>query len=135
MNVTGKHKFAVTCEIGQHRQRTDVVEDLFDNPLFNKQFHLYALNYRTLARISCLSDTIFRTQQVVKVTRRRTASPSRVSSGGASVILSNTRFLGPTLFSRQTAFRTVQSLLHCCPVCPTVRQMYCTCTDTQIHRR
>jgi len=40
-NVPGKHKYAVTCEIGQHKHRTDVVEDLSDSPVFNKEFQLY----------------------------------------------------------------------------------------------
>lgn len=36
--VSDKHKYAVTCEIGQHKHRTDVVEDLSDSPVFNKEF-------------------------------------------------------------------------------------------------
>jgi len=39
--MSEKHKYAVTCEIGQQKNRTDVVEDVFDNPVFNQQFQLY----------------------------------------------------------------------------------------------
>jgi len=39
--MSEKHKYAVTCEIGQQKIRTDVVEDVFDNPVFNQQFQLY----------------------------------------------------------------------------------------------
>ena len=38
-----KHKYAVTCEIGQQKCRTDVVRDLSDNPVFNQEFHLYVV--------------------------------------------------------------------------------------------
>ena len=38
-----KHKYAVTCEIGQQKYRTDVVKDIGDNPVFNKEFHLYVV--------------------------------------------------------------------------------------------
>jgi hypothetical protein len=40
----GKHKFAITCEVGSHRCRTEVVEELFGNPVFNKEFHIHAEN-------------------------------------------------------------------------------------------
>ena len=41
VNTSGHHKYAVTCEIGQQKCRTDVVEDLYGSPVFNKQFQLY----------------------------------------------------------------------------------------------
>lgn len=35
---TGKHRFCVHAKVGRNKQKTNVIEDLFGNPSFNKEF-------------------------------------------------------------------------------------------------
>ena len=37
LGVADKHKFSVIVGVGASKYRTDVVEDLFDNPVFNTE--------------------------------------------------------------------------------------------------
>jgi len=43
-----KHKFCVILGVGACKYRTDVVEDLFDNPVFNTECDMSVIHLTTL---------------------------------------------------------------------------------------
>ena len=44
MILTDKHKFCVILGVGACKYRTDVIEDLFDNPVFNTECDMSVLS-------------------------------------------------------------------------------------------
>jgi len=42
-SCSDKHKFSVIVGVGSSKYRTDVVEDLFDNPTFNTECDMWVI--------------------------------------------------------------------------------------------